>query len=103
MLVAELSVAVIVQSAHHDASAGTAGRRRCKCVSKHQPIGRDRIDRRRFCGGVSVAAQRRALVVGDDENDVPLSRSRGAGPNGENDESRQKRKQKSSEHQRFQY
>ncbi len=67
-----LAVHVVVQARHHHRSTGAAARRRGEGVEEHRPVGRNGVDGRRHRDLVTVAAQRRAFVIGDEEDDVPL-------------------------------
>ena len=72
VLVTKLTIAMIVQTAHHDTATGTAGSRGCKCVSKEDTITGDGINCRCFRNRIAVTTQGWTLVVGDDEQHISL-------------------------------
>ena len=67
VLVTELAIAMIVKAAHHNTAARAAGCRCRKRISENQPVAGNGIDCRGFRDGIAIAAQSRALIIGNDE------------------------------------
>ena len=74
VLVTVLSIAMVVQSAHHNTAARTAGGSGCKCISENHSVPCNGINRRGFCDRISVAAQCWTFIVRDDEQHISLRR-----------------------------
>ena len=79
MLMSILTIGMIVESAHdHGSTGGTTGSG-CKCMSEESAISGKRIDRRCLGNWITIAAQGGGLIIGDEENNIFLSRKRAYG------------------------
>ena len=76
VLVPVLAVGVVVQTAHHDRSAGRATGGGGKGVEEKRPVCGQGIDGRGPGNFVSIAPESGRLVVGDKKDDVFLSRKK---------------------------
>ena len=76
MLVPELAVLVVMQSRHHNAPAGAAAGGGGKGIKKQGSVGSQGVDMGCPRHLVAITAERGALVVGDEEDDVLLGSKR---------------------------
>ena len=76
VLVPVLAVGVVVQTAHHDRSAGRATGGGGEGVEEKRPVCGQGIDGRGPGNFVSIAPESGRFVVGDEKDDVFLSRKK---------------------------
>ena len=72
MLVSVLAVLVIVQTGHHHGPTGAAACRGGERVAEQGAIGRHPINVRGDRNRITIATERFAFVIGDEEDDVTL-------------------------------
>ena len=73
VLVTELAITMIVKAAHHNTAACAAGCRCRKRISENHTVSGNGIDCRGFRDGIAVAAQGRALIIGNDKQHIAIS------------------------------
>ena len=94
VLMSELPITMVVQSAHHNTATRATGGRGSKRVAEYQAVASNGINRWGVGNLIAVATERRALVIGDDEQDVPF----GTTCNICNRKAQQQRKEESVQH-----
>ena len=86
MLMPVLPIGMVVQSAHYDRPAGRAAGRGRVGIQKKSAVLGEGIDGRGLGNLVAIATERRAFVIGDEENDVFLCRKKRGREGGEGKE-----------------
>ena len=76
VLVAVLSILMVMESRHHNGSTCTATCSRCIGAVKHNTILGQLIDAGSYSQRITITAKRWTFIIGNKENDIPLSRFR---------------------------